>query len=308
MKTLTLTWEDIQQRINLVANDLQDLQDLQKNLVPRPCFVFGIPRGGIAPALLLVAEFNRRAMIWDNPFQITENEYDADIFIDDLVDSGATKQKWQQKYPDKHFVALYDKKDLGDCWVVFPWEIGTEDIGPEENIRRVIEYVGDDCAREGLLETPARVIKSFSTLYGGYKKSPEDIMKTFTEGACEEMVLLKNIELFSTCEHHMLPFFGRCHIAYIPAGKVIGVSKLARLMEIYSRRLQIQERIGEQVTRALDTFLQAKGSACIIEAQHFCMTSRGVEKQNSIMVTSSLTGVFRSDPQTRAELMSLIKN
>ena len=127
-----------------------------------------------------------------------------------------------------------------------------------------------------------------------------------SEGACKDMVLLKNIEFYSTCEHHMLPFYGKCHIAYIPNGKVIGVSKLARLMEIYSRRLQIQERIGQQITQALEKYLQPLGSACIIEAQHFCMTSRGVEKQNAKMVTSSLTGNFLNQ-ETRQELMALIK-
>ena len=120
-----------------------------------------------------------------------------------------------------------------------------------KNIVELLEYIGEDPNREGLQETPKRVIKSFSKLYEGYSQSPKDIMKVFQDGACDEMVLLKDIELYSTCEHHMLPFFGKAHIAYIPNKKVIGVSKLARLLEIYSRRLQIQERIGDQVTTAL---------------------------------------------------------
>jgi GTP cyclohydrolase I len=121
------------------------------------------------------------------------------------------------------------------------------------------------------------------------------------------MVLLKDIEMFSTCEHHWLPFFGKAHIAYIPGTKLVGISKLARLLDIFARRLQIQERIGDQVTTAIMELLEPKGAACIIEAQHFCMKARGVEKQNSIMVTSSMKGVFLSKPEAKQELLSLIK-
>lgn len=176
-----------------------------------------------------------------------------------------------------------------------------------KSIRNIIEHIGDDPYREGLLDTPERVIKSFDTLYGGYKQDPADVVKIFKDGACDEMVLLKDIEVYSTCEHHMLPFFGKAHIAYIPNGKVIGISKLARILEIYARRLQIQERLCQNVTTALNTFLNPLGAACIIEAQHFCMTSRGVQKQKSIMVTSSLTGEFRNNAEVRSELLHLIK-
>lgn len=174
-------------------------------------------------------------------------------------------------------------------------------------VEQILYAVGEDPQREGLLETPKRVIESWSQLYSGYEQNPEDIMKTFKEGACDDMVLLKNIEMYSMCEHHMLPFFGKAHIAYIPDGKVIGISKLARLLEIYSRRLQIQERIGEQITDALMQYIQPKGAACIIEAQHFCMMARGVQKQNSVMLTSSLKGAFIKEISTKNELLSLIK-
>jgi GTP cyclohydrolase I len=176
-----------------------------------------------------------------------------------------------------------------------------------EGVVNSIKFIGDDPEREGLVETPARVLKSFKTIYGGYGQDPKDVMKIFEDGKCEDMVILKDIEFFSTCEHHMLPFFGKAHIAYIPDKCVIGISKLARLLEIYARRLQIQERICQQVTTALMEHLKPLGAACILEAQHFCMTSRGVQKQNSIMVTSSLTGEFRDNAETRSELMSLIK-
>lgn len=175
------------------------------------------------------------------------------------------------------------------------------------SVKIMIKYIGEDPEREGLIETPKRVIKSFNTIYGGYGQDPKDVFRIFKDGKCDDMVILKDIEFFSTCEHHMLPFFGKAHIAYIPDKSVIGISKLARLLEIYARRLQIQERICQQVTTALMKYLKPIGAACIMEAQHFCMTSRGVQKQNSVMITSSLTGEFKENAEARSELMSLIK-
>jgi len=176
-----------------------------------------------------------------------------------------------------------------------------------QNIANQISYIGDDPRREGLEETPERIIRAWSEIFSGYHKDPADIFKTFSAGGYDEIVLLKDVELFSTCEHHMLPFYGKAHIAYIPDGKVIGISKLARLLDIYAKRLQIQERIGQQVVGDLMTFLRPKGAACIIEATHLCMRMRGVEKQNSIMTTSSVAGAFYNDHRARYELMNLIK-
>ena len=178
-----------------------------------------------------------------------------------------------------------------------------------EHVAGILTCLGeDDLERDGIRNTPERVVKSWEEIYGGYKVKVEDLFTVFEEKA-DEMVLLKDIEFFSNCEHHMQPFFGKAHIAYIPSGgKVVGVSKLARVLEAYSRRLQIQERIGQQVTAALMQHLSPKGAACVLEAKHFCMTCRGVNKQNSIMVTSSLEGVFKTDPSTRAEFFALIKD
>lgn len=178
----------------------------------------------------------------------------------------------------------------------------------KELVRRLILAIGEDPTRSGLVGTPDRVAKSFSFLLDGYAKSPDEIMTTFNSDGYNQIVLLRDIEFYSMCEHHMLPFFGKAHVAYIPAGeKVIGISKLARLVDIYSKRLQIQERIGEQVTSALVKNLAPRGAACIIEACHLCMLSRGVQKQNSVMVTSSLRGIFLEDSKARMELMELIK-
>lgn len=177
----------------------------------------------------------------------------------------------------------------------------------EEAIVEILAAIGDDPSREGLKDTPARVVKSWGKLYGGYHEDPADVLKTvFVQGSCDEMVVLKDIEFYSTCEHHMLPFFGRCHIGYLPDGRVVGVSKLARLLEVFARRLQIQERLTTQIADALVAHLRPKGVMVVMEAQHFCMTARGVEKQNSIMVTSAVRGSFEQ-PQTRAEFMALVK-
>jgi len=174
-------------------------------------------------------------------------------------------------------------------------------------IKQILQYIGEDPDREGLKETPRRVVNTWEELYSGYGKDPKDILTTFDAKGYDQIVLLKDIELYSMCEHHMLPFFGKAHVAYIPNKKIIGISKLARLVEIYARRLQIQERIGDQVTSALMKYLNPLGTACIIEATHMCMRMRGVAKQNSVMVTSSMKGVFMSKPEARQELMQLIK-
>jgi len=176
-----------------------------------------------------------------------------------------------------------------------------------KSIENIITEIGDDINREGLKETPERVVKSFEALYEGYTEDPKKHLKTFEDDSSDEMVILKNIEFYSTCEHHMLPFFGVAHIAYIPNNCVIGVSKLARILNCYTRRLQIQERICKQITSLIDENLKPKGSACILEAQHFCMTSRGVQKQKAKMITSSLTGCFKCS-EVRQEFLQLVRD
>ncbi len=185
-----------------------------------------------------------------------------------------------------------------------------EEKDVKKAIQTIFSFLGEDIEREGLKETPDRMVRSWGKLFGGYQQNPKDFFTTFQDRQDipqNQIILLKDIEFSSTCEHHFLPFSGKAHIAYIPSDKIVGISKLARLLEIFSRRMQIQERIGNQVTDSIMTYLGAKGAACIIEAKHFCMTSRGVEKQHSVMVTSSLTGCFLKNSQTRQELLSLIK-
>jgi len=175
------------------------------------------------------------------------------------------------------------------------------------HITEQLRYIGEDPTREGLVETPNRIVRSWKELYCGYDQDPKELLTTFDSDGYDQIVLLKDIELYSMCEHHMLPFYGKAHVAYIPDKKVIGISKLARLVDMFARRLQIQERLGEQVTSTLMEMLQPQGAACIIEACHMCMRMRGVAKQQSTMVTSSLKGVFLTKGEARQELMGLIK-
>lgn len=180
------------------------------------------------------------------------------------------------------------------------------DCAIQGSISVILSCIGEDPNRDGLKETPARVARSYMELFGGYKQDPKDILKVFDGVGYDEMVIAKDIEFYSQCEHHMIPFFGKAHIAYIPNGPIVGVSKLARLLDCYSRRLQVQERLCQQVVTALMAIVQPKGAACVIEARHLCMCARGVGKQQSVMITSALDGVFKK-PEVRAEFFSLIK-
>jgi GTP cyclohydrolase I len=173
----------------------------------------------------------------------------------------------------------------------------------EKLVKQLIEYIGEDPAREGLLDTPRRVIAAYDKIFGGYKQKPKDVLTVFGDELYDEMIVVKDIELYSFCEHHMLPFFGKAHVGYIPDGKIIGLSKIPRLVEMYARRLQNQERLTNQIARGLYDTLKPKGVGVIIEAKHFCMMARGVEKQSSEVTTSALLGLFKRELNTRNEFL-----
>ncbi|MBI5375887.1 MAG: GTP cyclohydrolase I FolE [Candidatus Schekmanbacteria bacterium] len=179
----------------------------------------------------------------------------------------------------------------------------------EDLIKKVLTDIGEDVGREGLLKTPQRVRETIEFLTKGYRIDPKSILSspdsTFTEDY-EEMILLKGIDLYSLCEHHLLPFFGKCHVAYIPRKKIVGLDKLATLVDVFSKRLQIQERLTNQIAKTIEEALNPLGVAVVIEAKHLCMIMRGTEEQNSLVVTSAILGAFRR-PETRAEFMNLIK-
>lgn len=271
--------------------------------------VYGIPRGGQYPAAMIAQDMGKRLIF--NPSEINAET----LIVDDLIDSGETFAKYQGLYPACFFAAMYSKKEIkgekcfvgryvGSDWIVFPDESG---CGIEENLRRTLEYIGEDTTREGLVETPKRMRRAYDEIFAGYKTDPKDLVKTFTQGTCKEMVILKRCEFYSTCEHHFFPFFGHCSIGYLPNDKVIGVSKLARLLDCFAKRMQIQERMTAQIADFLMDELGAKGVYVVCEGVHFCMTSRGIRKQDASMVTSAIRGVFEENAQARAEFLQLIR-
>ncbi len=177
----------------------------------------------------------------------------------------------------------------------------------EEAVKTMMRSVGEDPTREGLEKTPERVFKSYKFMFGGYDEDPEEILRSaLFSSSNDEMVLIKDIELYSTCEHHLLPIIGRAHVAYIPDGKVVGLSKIPRVVNIFSRRMQIQEQLTEQIADAINETIKPKGVAVVIQARHMCMEMRGVEKINSTTTSSALRGLFKSDLRTRSEFFDLI--
>jgi len=260
--------------------------------------LYGIPRGG-SEAVIRVHEALRK---WSGiQSSITTNVNEANIIIDDIVDTGNTARKYIQR--GQHFFALF--KADGKSYVKFPWENSTGGI--DDNITRVLQYIGEDPLRDGLIDTPKRIIKMYGEIFRGYSEDPAKVLGRTFRMSVDEMIIVRDIQFYSMCEHHMMPFFGKVHIAYIPTGGlVVGLSKLARVVDCFAKRLQIQERMTEQISGSIEKRLKAKGVAVIVEGQHLCMQMRGVQKQGSVMVTSSLKGSMKEE-RARIELL-LLKN
>lgn len=264
---------------------------------------YAVPRGGIPAAYLLQGLVG---------FHITSDPADADIFIDDLIDSGSTCERYCDEYPGKPFFALLDKRtdeQFRGEWIVFPWEVtdeGTDNSGTDV-ITRLLQLVGEDATREGLQETPARVVKAWRHWCSGYGKDPAKLLKVFEDGGetYDQMVLVKDIPIYSHCEHHLAAIIGTASIAYIPNGKIVGLSKLSRLADMFARRLQVQERLTDQIADALFQHLEPKGVGVLIKARHLCMESRGICQQGHHTVTTALRGVIKDEPETRAEFLRL---
>lgn len=187
-------------------------------------------------------------------------------------------------------------------------EKAVDDPRMEERLREIIEMLGEDPRRQGLERTPRRVARSLRFLTSGYQQDLDEVLNgAMFDVTYDEMVIVRDIEIFSLCEHHLLPFFGRCHVAYIPNKKVIGLSKIPRLVDVFARRLQIQERLTQQIAETLMEKINPRGIGVIIEARHLCMIMRGVEKQNSVAITSHMLGVFREEQRTRDEFLTLVR-
>ena len=267
-----ITWQEIISRIS----------DL-----PRDKKYYGIPRGGSYISAML------------NPVDHPE---DADILIDDLIDSGSTMERYKVLYPEKEFIGLIDKKKEGiKEWIRFPWEEqGESEI--EANVMRIIQYF-DDGNREGLKDTPRRYVKFLKE----FLNTPSFSFTTFDSEGMDQMIVQKDIEFHSLCEHHLAPFYGVAHVAYIPDGKIVGLSKLARCVDLFARGFQNQERITQQVADKLMKELSPKGVGVILEAHHTCMSMRGIKKQGAITSTNCMRGVFRDDLSCRNEFLNMIR-
>lgn len=293
-------------KVILTHREVMDLTSALAETMAPGAKIYPIPRGGIPVAYLLLAF---------KPFKIVGRPEEADYIVDDLIDSGETMERALLESEVGSVVratprVLIDKPNLpeGDRlkgWIVFPWE-GSVEGSMEDTVRRMLQFIGDDASRGGLDETPARVAKAWQYWGRGYNMDPADILKTFEDGAenVNEMVMVRDIPFYTHCEHHMAPFFGTATIAYIPDGRIVGLSKLSRLLDCFAARLQVQERLTTQVADALMEHLKPKGVGVIINARHLCMESRGVCKQGHSTTTSALRGVmFTGEP--RAEFLSL---
>jgi GTP cyclohydrolase IA len=270
-----ITWTDIKKRIF----------DLKLDTTKK---YYGVPRGGQPIAALL------------NPVDTPE---DADFIIDDLIESGNTMDRYKNKYPNTSFIALYDKrKEYENKWLVFPWENKEEPV--EDNVKRILQFLGEDTNREGLLETPKRYIKFLRE----FLEPKEFNFTCFDAEGTDEMIVQTNIPFYSLCEHHIAPFFGVANVAYIPNEKIVGLSKLARVVDLYANRLQNQERITTQIAERLMLELNPKGVAVTMKAQHLCMCMRGVKKHDTWTITSKMTGLFKEDINCRNEFLNLVKS
>jgi len=250
--------------------------------------LFGIPRGGA-----IVAGISQRAvMIADR----------ADYIVDDILDTGKTTEIYAKQFK-KPTWALVDKQKEGiKEWVRFPWEPIDPLSDLEDTVIRQLEYIGEDPTREGLRETPRRVISSLKEFTEGYNQIATEILGTTFDEPYDEMVVVKGIGFSSLCEHHMLPFMGRATVAYLPRDRIVGLSKIARVVNCFAKRLQIQERMTQQIANAIQEVLDPQGVAVSIKARHLCMSLRGIEN-NGEMITSCLLGFFRDRAETRAEFL-----
>jgi GTP cyclohydrolase I len=275
--------------------------------------VYGIPRGGLP-----IAGFTGMTMICPQITDVPTPDYLASMYgtdelliVDDLADSGRTLAP----FVDAGFRvdALFRKSHTPSRiapnaeevagWVTFPWESGA---GPEDAVVRLLEWIGEDPTREGLVDTPARVVKAFREMTSGLSVCPSSVLGTVFNETSDNMVVVKGIRFSSLCEHHLLPFIGTAAVGYVPDGRVIGLSKIPRLVEVFARRPQVQERMTNQIAQALMDYLAPRGVGVVVRAHHSCMGCRGVRQPDAEMVTSCILGCMKDDPAARSELLRFV--
>lgn len=294
--TTHLTWSDIETAVEALCDRYSPSSAITK--------VYGIPQGGVPVALMVAQRLGLNLV--ETP------EVGTTLIVDDLIDTGTT----MSRYRDAGYKceALYRKPysptnlapdaiEVSD-WLAFPWE--KDDGEPTDAVIRILQHIGEDPTRDGLLDTPKRVIKAMREMTIGYSMSPADILSKTFDVHHDEMIVVTGVKYTSLCEHHILPFYGQATIGYIPkeGGRIVGLSKLPRLLEAYSKRLQVQERLTDQIATAIMEHLDPLGVGVVLTGHHSCMSARGIQKDGS-MITSALLGKMRTDPSVRAEFLSM---
>ncbi len=292
---IKVTWDDAQEEVANIVSRWAD-HDIRT--------VYGVPTGGV-PVAMLCAEMTGWRILND-PDEIDEHT----LVVDDLIDTGRTLSAYNGVNCDAMYRKPYSPTNAAqrsttvDSWLAFPWE--RDDGDPTDAVVRLLQYIGEDPTREGLVDTPRRVVKAMAEMTSGYKTDIEQILGVqFDVGEVSGTVVLSDIPFTSLCEHHMLPFTGTATVGYVPGAKVVGLSKLARLVDAHANRLQVQERLTEDIASDLDHHLQPDGVGVVVHAHHQCMSCRGVGKPGATMTTNSLRGIVANDPTRRAEFMSI---
>jgi len=271
--------------------------------------VYGVPVGGACAAHFVHNQYatvdrpNAESVtVW---FTLSATPAEADVVLTDFIGTTTAAQALQQEHGKRVFALIENDRNTNGDEYVFPWSVKAD----HSNVMRaVIEATGDDAMREGLAETPARLASAFDEWFSGYGVVAADVLKTFTDGAeaTDEMVVLTDVPVYSHCEHHVAPIFGVAHVAYIPNGKIVGLSKIKRLVDVFAKRLQVQERLTSDIATALKTELGAHGVAVMLQCRHLCMESRGIHARGIVTTTSSLHGTFKDERECRAEFMSIV--
>lgn len=296
MKTVEVTFGAIDVQSTKIAVDIKRCHRCD------PVCLYGVPRGGVYAAYAVKDKLTSFGI---NSILVEDHEL-AHVVIDDIVDSFKT----QSKFTGLPFYALFNKSELGTLgtFYKFPWEIN--EVDGEDIATRLLQVIGEDPTREGLIETPKRFINAWKEWTSGYSQDPATVLKTFEDGAdgYDEMIVLDGVPFTSSCEHHLSPFLGKAYIAYIPGNKIVGISKLARLVDIFARRLQVQERLTVQIADCLMNNLNPRGVGVVLKCKHLCMETRGVNKTGMILTTSALKGLFLEEGKARNEFLQLVSN
>lgn len=291
MEKVYLSHAQIEQKATRVA------AEIMLRVKRRPILIYGVPRGGIPAAYMVKAVSSASVELVNAPEE-------ADVVVDDIIGTGATQKRYE--VPGRPFFALFEQEP--NKWFVFPWEKGEADQSADDIFIRLLQYIGEDPMREGLRETPQRMAKAWKEWTAGYGQDPTKVLKVFEDGGedYDQMLVEKDLPFYSQCEHHLAPFFGTATIAYIPDKKIVGLSKLGRVLRIFAQRLQVQERLTTQIADCLFRELAPKGVGVVVKARHLCKESRGLAVQGSMTVTSALRGVFL-DAAVRAEFFALTR-